>query len=376
MKNSEIIPQTLEDFMQLYIDYEDKLIKNVDLDDKSNTVDYLQYYQYKSDPIIPFHEKYYKSQYSNKYIWMPYIFLILSFVLLCGYLVVSFLNVYQVGIVSESKLISRILFVIFENLLVLFLSIYFVKNTNKWLWKYHFSIILILLGGLFTIMIVLTSLSDPSSELLIDRFIAILGLAWAPTCLSLFIFLKYKPYITDFGGINLFFGWIFRVIETNGDIKTLNSSFNKLIYELDSWLNKTLNVIIKNKYELLEGFYLNVISNENFLKEIKANYRDSFEQVLQGLLVEKLLYSDTFDNVKEEKKSLQILNHFDTIYLNYRLAFSELPKIIELIKNLANVKFEIIYYSTLNKLKNLKTKLIPITVFILSTLIPFIISLF
>ncbi len=361
--------------MQKYIDYEDKL-KNIYPDNKSFTVDFLQYRLYKTDRIIPFHKKYYKSKYSSQYFWTPYIPLIFSLILLCSHLIVTFLAVYQSGIYPESILIVRIGFLIFIYLCTLFASFCFFQVSNKWSWKYIFSILTIGLGSLSTFIIMITPLSETSTEGTIDRIFGIFCISWSPITLALFIFNKYKPYITDFGGIHLFFGWIFRVSETNGDIKTLNSSFHKLIYELNHWLNKTLNVIIKNKYEILEGFYLNVISNENFLKEIKTNYRDSFEQVLQGLLVEKWLYSDTFSDVEKEDKNLPKLDHFNTTYLNYRIAFSELPKIIKLIENLANKKFEIIYYSTLNKFKNFKDKLIPVTIFILSTIVPLIISTF
>jgi hypothetical protein len=231
------------------------------------------------------------------------------------------------------------------------------------------------LGVLYTILIGLEFLED-SSKMILDKFLSILGIAWAPTGFSIFFILKFKPYITDFGGIHLFFGWIYRISETNGDIKTLSSSFHRLIYELDNWLNSIVKVVIKNKYEILENFYFKVITDENFLNEIKINHRDLFEKILQGLLVEELLDSEAFSFVKDENKTIPKLKKFGLVWLNYRLALKELPKIIKLIESIANKKIEITYYSSWIKLKKFKAKFISIAIFILSSLIPLIISIF
>lgn len=108
MKNPEKIPQTLEDFMQIYIDYENDLKKKYP-DDSSMTVGYLQYSQYIENPVTPFHEKYYFSKHNSKHSWTPYFYLALSLIFLSVYILMSFLNVYLFGIISESILLGRFL---------------------------------------------------------------------------------------------------------------------------------------------------------------------------------------------------------------------------------------------------------------------------
>ena len=97
MKNPEKIPQTLEDFMQIYEYYENELKKEYP-DDSSMAVDYLQYIE---NPVTLFHEKYYFSKHNSKHSWSPYFYLVLSLIFLSVSIFMSFLSVYIFGIISE-----------------------------------------------------------------------------------------------------------------------------------------------------------------------------------------------------------------------------------------------------------------------------------
>lgn len=374
MESSEKIPQTLEDFMQIYIEYENKFKRKYP-GDKSMTVDYIQYSIFNNNPITPFHKKYYSSKYTGKSSINPYFYLILSLIFLAIYVTFSILNWIWFEIITESILLGRIIgLIIFHSLTVLF-SIITIKGSNKWNWKYFLLLFLIFWGIILSIIITVSSLSE-DPEMISDNLFSIFGISWAPTFLCLFLLFKYRPYITDIGGISLFLGWIYRICETRGDINTLNSSFYRLIYELDNWLNNTIKVVISNKYDILEGFYFNVINNEKFLNNIKNDHRIQIEKVLKGLLVEKWLNTDTFSNIDKKNKCIPNLNKFNLLWLNYRLALNELPKIMNLIENLSLKKIKINYYSASIKLRKLKVKFMSIMIFVLGTIIPLIISLY
>lgn len=174
--------------MQIYIDYENDL-KKEHPDDSSMTVDYLQYSQYIENPVTPFHKKYYFSKHNSKHSWTPYFYLALSLIFLSIYISMSFLNVYLFGIISESILLGRYFGLILFIGIASLVSYTLLKIVNKWTWKYYLIFVLILLGGLFTTLQVI-SLFGTSSDILIDKFFSILGISWAPTCFSVFLLIN------------------------------------------------------------------------------------------------------------------------------------------------------------------------------------------
>jgi hypothetical protein len=372
MRDPENIPKTLEDFMQIYEDYE-KDFKNKHSDEREITVDYLQYSTYLQNPVTQFHQEYFHTKHSGKYTWTPYMYLLFSMILVILYLIGNILSQSN----SPDNLSGRIFSLIAVFLIAFLAPFYLIKLTNKWNWKYLLYSLVFVIGVFYTILVILSFFSVVESDsVMLDKLLLIVGVAWAPTSFSIFILLKYKPYITDFGGIHLFLGWIYRVSEMKGDIKALNASFDKLLIELDNWLNHVFKLVIKNKDEILEGFYFNVLSNKTFLSDIEEDHRDLFEKILKGLLVEDLVHSETFSNVKEEEKTIAKLKHFDLAWLNYQLALKEFPNIIKLIEKITTKNLIIDYYSPVKKLKKLKKKLISVIAYIITTLFAPILSLF
>lgn len=367
MRDPKNIPSSLNGFMQIYEDYENDF-KNKHPNKRRMSGDYLQYSTYLQNPVTPFHQAYFQTKYSGKYSWIPYMHLLFSIILIMIYLI-------GLPIFAPKTFIPGLISLIAIFLIASLAAFYLVKLLNKWNWKYLLIALVFVIGIFYTILIILSFYKCNPKEIP-GKFLSILGIAWAPTSFSCFIILKFKPNITDFGGIHLFLGWIYRVSETRGDINTLNSAFDKLINELDNWLNIVFDLVIKNKNEILENFYYNVISNTTILTDIEEDYKDLFEKILKGLLVEEILHSETFPNIEEEDKTIANLKHFDLVWLNYQLASKEFPNIIELIENISKIKLKVVYYSPAKKLKKLKAKLISAIAYIITTLLAPIMSLF
>ena len=275
-------------------------------------------------------------------------------------------------IIMTIYIILGIIFLyIFILLISTLTSLLFSRISDKWNWKLY-AIILALLIALEFIILRTFSLFQGNVTSVFNFIYTVSGLSWTPACVIVFIFARRHKYITDYGGIHLFLGWIYRVSETQGNFKILSLSFYKLINELDNWLKESLNVLIKNKYEIYSGFYLNLISNKEFLSDIHKNYQTLFQEIFQGLLVEDILHSDTFSDVEEKDKKISSLNLFNLKWVSLRLAISQLPHVIQLTEKLSAKKIEIQYYSYSEKLKKYKSKIISFGIFILSTIFPLI----
>ena len=82
-KREIIIPHNIEDLMQIYTEYENsqKLKKLFD------TPDILQSSAYNSDPMTPFHKKYYYSKYRAAHYWVMLSCLVLSIIIFIMYFI-------------------------------------------------------------------------------------------------------------------------------------------------------------------------------------------------------------------------------------------------------------------------------------------------
>ncbi len=381
--NTSKMPESVEKLMEIYSHYEN-LFKSKDFEFSE---DVLQNLAYSDNPITPTHLKYYHSKYKKGHYWMM-LFLIFSM----GFYTIHFTGLYLIlnllGVDVFKNFLPRTLGI--TIFLVLFNSVAYFgsKISHKWNWKKYAYIFALIVGITSSIMIffinpTIPEINNPTYqefEPYITFFYGLfnlMGLAYGPACLLVFIIYRIHPSITNYGGIHLFLGWIYRISETDGHLKVLNSSFHHLINELDNWLNETSKISIKNKNEILEGFYLNLLSDERFLENISKKYREPFNNIFKGLLVENILKSKTFSNLsKEKEKKISSLDKVDLEYLNYRLSLTQIPKIINIIEILSSKKIEVIFYSFSEKLKKIKSKIITFIIFMFTTLIPFILSLF
>ncbi|MFX1420401.1 MAG: hypothetical protein ACFE9N_15935 [Promethearchaeota archaeon] len=365
----EEIPKTIDQLMEIYSKYE-KQGKA-----KETTIDFMQYNTFKSNPITPFHAVYYKTKFKTKHYSISYLLLTISIVFYVLYFVGFILEVYVFRIGLEEEWLLRILlFAIPTGYVVLLISI-FAKNFNKWNWVSYATFSAILIAILFS-FIATFRLFTGERESIYEIFYTVSGLSLGPACLTFYLTFRFHHYITDYGGIHLYLGWIYRISQTHGDLKSLHRAFERLLLDLDSWLNNTLKLVIKNRIEILENFSLNIISNENFMADISKNNKIEFENALNGLLVEDILNSDTFKDVKPENKKIGSLGKFDVKYLSYRVALDQLPKITTLIEKLSSKKLEVLYYSTSKKFSKYKTQILPILIFVFGTLLPVLLPLF
>jgi len=370
MSKKEIeIPKNIEDLLQIYTDYENSQKRKGIF----NTPDLLQKSAYSSDPMTPFHKKYYYSKYRAVHYWLMLSFLILSIILYIVYILGFYIvpNLSGFDIWSNIVSINIIFIVAFSYSIVL--SILIPRFAlNKWNWKYPSIIMPVSIGIIFAIVSFLT-INPESTESVI---FTMCGISLGPACLMIYLSYRNYSYITDYGGIHLHLGWIYRIAQTNGDLKVLNISFARLIEDLDMWLINTSKVTLKNKRLILEGFYLNIISNRNFLADIKQRFISEFESIFNGLLVEDILHSEGFSHVKVKDKKISKLSRSDLEYLRYKLALTQLPAIMELIEKLTSKKGKIKIYSTIDMFIKMWSKILGAVIFLLSTLIPLILPLF
>ncbi len=374
-KNISKMPKSVEELMDIYSAYEEEY-KNGDY----TLVDMLQDYAFFDNPITPTHMDYYQSKYKKGHNWMI-LFLILSIVLYTIHLTGFYLLLNLLGVDILKFAFNRSFMVILISLYSILVGILFGRIRHKWNWKTPSIFFALLIGIMFSLLIIVnpTTLELEPYLMFLYALFNVIGFAFGPACLLVFLFYKFHTSITDYGGIHLFLGWIYRISETNGGghLKVLNSSFRHVLNELDSWLNETSKILLKNKNEILENFYLNLISDDKFLENISKKNRDSFNNIFKGLLVENILKSKAFSHSSEEKeKKISHLNKDDLKYLNYRLSLTQTPKIINLINTLSSKKLEVILYSYSEKLKKIKSKIISFIVFMSTTLISFVLSLF
>ncbi len=177
-----------------------------------------------------------------------------------GYFLEAF--IFQIGIANE--LIGRILLLIFPTAYLSILIVVFGKNFNKWNWVSYAAVLALSIAIIFSIFGIVRLFAGVE-ETFFDIIYTVAGFSWAPACLTFYLIYKFHRYITDYGGIHLFLRWIYRISETHCDLKSLHLSFEKLMLELDSWLNNTLKLVIKNRIEILKAFSLNIIFFYGFL---------------------------------------------------------------------------------------------------------------
>ncbi|MFX1391736.1 MAG: hypothetical protein ACFE9Z_16860 [Promethearchaeota archaeon] len=367
-KNREL-PKSTEDLMKIYSKYERENVT------EELTADFRQYKTFKEDPITPFHKDYYFTKYKTKHYRISYLILLFCILFYILYFLGFIIEAYILEIGIENELYRRLIVFIFPNMYVIIFITIFAKGLNKWNWVTYAVGSAIFIAVLFTALIIST-LARGEKETIFNIIYTISGLSWAPACLTFYVTYKYHKYITEYGGVHLFLGWIYRISETHGDLKSIHISFTKLITELDSWLNHTLNLTIKNKTDIIESFSLNLISNENFLDNISKIYKNEFERALSGLLGDEILHSVPSFEINIEQRKISHLNRSNLNYLSYRLALNQLPPIISIINNLTNKKLELLYYSTAKKLLKYRSNIISFGIFVVGTIVPLIVPLF
>lgn len=354
------VSKSFEQLMAAYNEYEIKTKKK----------------KFWTDPITFFHNDYFYTKYKTKHYRLSYLLLALSIILYLLYFVGFIIEAYILNIPGRSQeLIYRIILLAIPIVLILLLIFLVAKDLNKWNWiSYAIWTSIIVAAMLTGIMFFRTFIGR--EQMSFNTIYTAAGVGWAPACLIFYVTFKHHKYITDYGGIHLFLGWIYRISKKHGDFKALRSSFEYLLIDFDSWLNNTLGLIIKEKWRISEGFSLKAISDEKFIDNISINYKTEIENLLSGLLGEDILKMKRFENIQESEKKISNLSRDDLKTLSYELALDQLPKIIKLVNILSSKDVEVQYYTFKHKFKKYRTKLFSFFVFFVGTLIPLVLPFF
>lgn len=364
LESNSNIPKNIDNLMDIYENYEKKDRK------EEFTPGFHQFDTFGHNPITPFHKEYYNTKYKTKHYTISYILLILSIILSSLYFIGFSIEAYIFELPGlRTELIARILLFSIPIGAILVLLFLIVKDLNKWNWISYAVWSSIFVAAILTGVAFLRSFTG-EEETFFNIIYTASGIGWAPACLTFYITYKHHTYITDYGGIHLFLGWIYRISKTHGDLKSLQYSFEKLLIDLDSWLNHTLDLIIKKRTLILEGFSLNIISDANFIDNISKIYKTEFESALTGLLVDDILNSNTFKDIPLTEKKISKLNKFTLKYLSYKLALDQLPKITDIINKLSSKELEVRYYSTKQRFNKYKPKILSFLIFLAGTILP------
>ena len=354
------IPKTIEQFMEVYKKYEAKPEKK----------------KFWTDPITSFHEKYFYTKYKTKYYKLSYLVLITGILLYALYFVGFVIEAYVLNIPGRSgELIYRIILVAIPIGLILLLMFIVAKDLNKWNWLNYAIWTSILFAAILTGMTFFRTFIG-QEKMSFNTIYTAAGIGWAPACIIFYVTFKQHKYITDYGGLHLFLGWIYRISNTHGDFQALRASFEYLLVDFDSWLNSTLGLIIKERWLISEGFCLNAISNAKFDDNISIDYRTEIENALSGLLVEDILKTKPFEGIPESEKKISKLSRSNLKTLSYELALEQLPKIVYLINKLSSQNMEVQYYSFKQKFKKYRNKIFSFFLFFVGTLLPLILPFF
>lgn len=360
LESNSNVPKSIEKLMAVYEKYETKTRKK----------------KFWTDPITSFHEDYFYTKYKTKYYKLSKLLLIMSILLYALYFVGFFIEAYVLNIPGRSgELIYRIILFAIPLGFILLLIFLIVKDLNKWNWVSYAIWTSILLAAVLTGVTFFRTFIG-QEEMSFSTIYTAAGIGWAPACIVFYVTYKHHKYITDYGGIHLFLGWIYRISKNHGDFRALRTSFEKFLIDFDSWLNNTLGLIIRERWRISEGFSLNAISNEKFADNISINYRTEIENAVSGLLVEDILKTKLFESIPESERKISKLSRFNLRTLSYELALDQLPKIVDLIKKLSSKDLEVRYYSFKQKFNKYKTKLFAFFVFFVGTLLPIVLPLF
>jgi hypothetical protein len=360
LESNSNVPKSIEKLMEVYEKYETQSRKK----------------KFWTNPITSFHEDYFYTKYKTKHYRLSYLLLIISILLYALYFVGFIIEAYVLNIPGRSgELIFRIILFAIPLGLILLLIFLIVKDLNKWNWVTYAIFTSILLAALLTGITFFRTFIG-REEMSFNTIYTAAGIGWAPACIIFYVTYKHHKYVTDYGGIHLFLGWIYRISKNHGDFRALRTSFEKFLIEFDSWLNNTLGLIIRERFRISEGFSLNAISNEKFVDNISINYRTEIENTLSGLLGEDILKTKPFESIHESERKIPKLSRFNLETLSYELALDQLPKIVDLIEKLSSKDLEVRYYSFNQKFNKYKSKLLSFFVFLVGTLLPIILPLF
>jgi len=360
LESNSNVPKSIENLMAVYEKYETKTGKK----------------KFWTDPITSLHKDYFYTKYKTKHYRLSYVLLSVSILLYALYIVGFVIEAYVLNIPGRSgELIYRIIMFAIPVGMVLLLIFLVAKDLNKWNWLSYAIWTSILVAAILT-GITFFRLFLYQEKMSFNTIYTAAGVGWAPACLIFYVTYKHHKYVTDYGGIHLFLGWIYRISKNHGDFNALRSSFEKLLTDFDSWLNNTLGLIIKERWRISEGFSLNAISNEKFADNISINYRTEIENAVSGLLIEDILKTKPFESIPESERKISKLSRLNLRTLSYELALDQLPKILDLIKKLSSKDLEVQYYSFKQKFNKYKSKFFSFFVFFVGTLFPIILPFF
>jgi len=361
--------------------------------------------------ITDIHKKFFKTTRikirANLYLSIPFLFFLFGIVFFSYFLVGLFLMWREFSTIwfPGSGWILGIF--IFE--ISFFFIIYAVTmHLNKWNWiigatgfSIYFTLLLYLTFSFF--------LGDALPEwqfygvefTFYHYLILTSGTVWFPACIFFFVVYLSHIKITDFGGVHLCLGWIYTIaslptssktnvsqnseskkyMSRNDALTILTKSFHILIFELNNWLKDSHKLVFHNKKEIEESFYCNLVSDKTFLSTIvkRSRRKDFLYNILNKKLVWDILDIQMSKNDLKQKQFKKLDRKKQGSFFS-EISLHVLPDIIQFIKDLStktDIKIEIFSGKrrVLKFIKQFKTQLISLVVFLITTIIPLFFTL-
>ena len=202
------------------------------------------------------------------------------------------------------------------------------------------------------------------------------GTSWAPSLMAILItYILHKNY-TDIGILHYNLSLIYYDSAKKEELPY--ESFLNFYKELDKVIRRYLGVIIKNRNELIEGYFEKLLKDSTFIKKISQNNRDLFGNLLNIFSAEDILIKEEYlkYKIKKDEEIIPQLPISRIRDLNYEIFVKALPFIYQLTKNLTDKDISLNYYTFSQKIKNSGGKIVSLVIFVVTGILPLIISLF
>lgn len=272
-----------------------------------------------------------------------------------------------VGIFGISSSVASLLFyivflqwlsiiILISYVIILALIISYEKASSMHRWNIRsYIIIFFLIAFGNQILAIIMFLFNPIS--LIKFIFLTLGTSWAPACLTIFVLYITREYVNLIGRIHLLLGWIYKIgdkkKESYSIMKIAHLYFHNYLLELETLLDRKVNLVISNIPEILTSLYTAILESNDHLNSIISTKEELF------LSTFKELY-----NIKEKEQYERSSNDF-------------IGLLIKITKEIAGInKIEIKYVTIKMKIKRILGKsikyLIPVITSIISLLLKLI----
>ena len=227
-----------------------------------------------------------------------------------------------------------------------------VIELNHWNFKRTVLYISLILLGWQSAILVVRFVFDIISPL--ELFITLMGVSWGPTCITIAILYFLGNYINPLGVTHLNLAWLYRLSREQGSFTLINQFYRYFLNDLSKLFEDQLNLMIKNKDELIENFAEELVENHDHLKKALAKKDLKKNEYLLTIIFNKLemLHVPTnLINAKDKKKLRKPASKRDIRFLIYDHVIQDcVPDLIDLTETLSSIPIELVKYSFMQKM--------------------------